>query len=223
MRLLLVRHGQTHSNVEGALDTGTPGADLTDLGRAQADAAGTVLAERPIEAIYCSPLVRTQQTAAPLAERLGLRPTIIEGLREVSAGDLEMRTDLEAGLAYHDVLVDWLVKGDLGARLPGGESAEEFLTRFDAAVDEIRASGHRTALIVSHGAAIRTWVGLRGTAEPADRWQEQATERLHNTGCIELELDPSGGWRVVDWRNHPVGGHLLEDDSAPDPTSDAPA
>ena len=33
MRLLLLRHGQTHSNVSGALDTGAPGADLTELGR----------------------------------------------------------------------------------------------------------------------------------------------------------------------------------------------
>jgi probable phosphoglycerate mutase len=226
MRLLLLRHGQTHSNVSGALDTGLPGADLTDLGRAQAQAAGEVLSERSIDAIYCSTLVRTQQTAAPLAERLGLRPTILEGLRELSAGDLEMRTDTDSGLAYQDVLVKWLLEGDLEARLPGGESADNFLSRFDTAVEEIRAAGHRTVLVVSHGAAIRTWVGLRHAAEPADRWQQQATERLHNTGCIELTLEESVGeasWQVVAWHNHPVGGHLLEDDSAPDPTADAPA
>jgi len=223
MRLLLLRHGQTESNVKGALDTAVPGADLTDLGRAQARAAGEVLAERAIDAIYCSTLVRTQQTAAPLAERLGLRPMILEGLRELSAGDLEMRTDTDSGIAYQDVLVKWLLEGDLTARLPGGESAQDFLSRFDAAVEEIRSAGHRTVLVVSHGAAIRTWVGLRHAAEPADRWQQQAAERLYNTGCIELELDDAGSWQVVAWHNHPVGGHLLEDDTSPDPTAEAPA
>ena len=32
MRLFLLRHGQTHGNVSGALDTAFPGLDLTDLG-----------------------------------------------------------------------------------------------------------------------------------------------------------------------------------------------
>ena len=30
-RLILVRHGQTHANVQRRLDTRPPGADLTDL------------------------------------------------------------------------------------------------------------------------------------------------------------------------------------------------
>ena len=35
-RLVLVRHGQSHANVERRLDTRPPGAALTDLGRNQA-------------------------------------------------------------------------------------------------------------------------------------------------------------------------------------------
>ena len=42
MRLLLMRHGQTHANISGDLDTAHPGVDLTDLGRAQAVAASKV-------------------------------------------------------------------------------------------------------------------------------------------------------------------------------------
>ena len=217
MRLLLLRHGQTHSNVSGALDTGAPGADLTDLGRAQADAAGTVLADRGIEAIYCSTLVRTQQTAAPLAERLQLRPEALEALREVRAGDLEMNTDEESALAYRHVVASWLLEGDLSQRMPGAESGQEFLTRFDAAVEDIRTQGHRTALIVSHGAAIRTWVGLHLAEDAAERWREQALQPLHNTGCIEVEYDD--GWQVVAWHNLPVGGDLLDDPGAADPTA----
>ena len=43
-RLLLIRHGQTTSNVRQALDTALPGAALTDLGWSQAFAAGELLA-----------------------------------------------------------------------------------------------------------------------------------------------------------------------------------
>ena len=35
-RLVLLRHGQTQGNVERRLDTRPPGAELTDLGRDQA-------------------------------------------------------------------------------------------------------------------------------------------------------------------------------------------
>src|SRR5665647_1038410 len=72
MRLILVRHGQTSSNISRALDTAEPGPDLTDLGRAQAAALSRVLDGAPIGAIYASTLVRTQQTAAPLAAAHGL-------------------------------------------------------------------------------------------------------------------------------------------------------
>ncbi|MCM1975585.1 histidine phosphatase family protein, partial [Streptomyces sp. G1] len=36
MRLLLVRHGQTPTNVDYLLDTAVPGPGLTELGLAQA-------------------------------------------------------------------------------------------------------------------------------------------------------------------------------------------
>ena len=221
MRLLLLRHGQTTSNVAGALDTGTPGAELTELGRAQAKAAATVLAEREVEAIHCSTLVRTQQTAAPLAEALGLRPTIHDELREITAGDLEMRTDTTSAHAYQHMIASWLLEGDLDARLPGGETATEFLARYDAAIDRITATARGTALVVSHGAAIRSWVGLRGGDIP-EHLREMALEYLRNTACVELERRTDGSWEIIEWRSHAIGGHLLEDDTVADPTGRAP-
>ena len=43
MRLLLMRHGQTHANVSGELDTAHPGVELTDLGHTQATTAAQAL------------------------------------------------------------------------------------------------------------------------------------------------------------------------------------
>lgn len=211
-----MRHGQTHANVSGELDTAHPGVDLTDLGRAQAAAAGKALADEALDAIYVSSRVRTHQTAAPTADDRGLALTVLEGLEEISAGDFEMRNDHDAIAGYIGTVATWL-EGDLDHRMPGGETGEEFLARFDAAVDRIVAAGHGSALIVSHGAALRTWVSTRMLPHPD---APPATQPLHNTALIVLEGDVDAGWRMVSWQGHPVGGDYLEDPTAEDPTGD---
>ena len=219
MRLLLMRHGQTHANVSGELDTAHPGLELTDLGQAQAVAAGKALADETIDAVYVSSRVRTHQTAAPTADDRGLRLTQLAGLEEIDAGDFEMRSDHDAVAGYIGSVATWL-EGDLTHRMPGGETGEEFLARYDAAVRTIVEAGHDAALIVSHGAALRTWVSTRMDPHPD---APPATQPLHNTALIVLEGDPDAGWRMVSWQGHPVGGDYLEDPSAEDPTGDLDA
>lgn len=219
MRLLLMRHGQTHGNVSGELDTAHPGLDLTDLGRAQAEAAATALADERIDAVYVSSRVRTHQTAAPTALARGLRPIELDGLEEVQAGDFEMRKDHDAVAGYIETVAAWL-EGDLERRMPGSETGAEFLARFDAAVRTIADAGHSCALVVSHGAALRTWVSTRMTPHPA---APPATQPLHNTALVVLDGDPDTGWEMVSWQGHPVGGDLLEDPTAEDPTGDLDA
>src|SRR5690242_5061283 len=136
MRLLLLRHGQTHGNTAGALDTAPPGLDLTELGRRQAEAAALALADRGIDQIFVSSLARTHQTAAPLAAALGVEPRELEGLREIAAGDFEMATDEDSILGYIGTVADW-IEGRFDTRMPGGETGHEFLARYDAAVLEI--------------------------------------------------------------------------------------
>lgn len=217
MRLLLLRHGQTHGNTSGALDTAFPGLDLTKLGVRQAEAAARVLAGTSIEAIYVSPLVRTQQTAAPLADLLGVQPVVLDGLREIAAGEYEMATDHDSILGYIGTVADW-IEGRFDTRMAGGETGHEFLARYDEAVAGIVAAGHHTALVVSHGAAIRTWVASRVSDSAA---HAMATEGLHNTALIEVEGAPGLGWSVLSWTSDPIGGAYLDDETAPDPTGHA--
>lgn len=208
MRLLLVRHGQTTSNVGHHLDTAAPGASLTDLGRVQAGAVPEALGGEDITSIFVSNLVRTQETAAPLAEVRGLVPNIREGLREIGAGDYEMRNDEEAVHAYLDTIFGW--DDDLTRRMPGGESGEEMLARFDEVVaeafDEVGDAG--TVVFFAHGAIIRAYVGLRAAGVDlgyaAHHW-------LPNTGMVALEGDPAQGWRVAGWTEDPLGGAELSD------------
>lgn len=188
MRLILVRHGRTTSNVGFLLDTGEPGADLDDAGREQARALVERLAEHPIEAIYTSNLVRTQQTATPLAETREIEFRVLSDLREISAGDDELTAD---ATRYIGTLMRWH-EGDLLARIPGGEDANEFFDRFDRGIEQVAAGSHEVAMVVSHGAALRVWASARvpGFTEAL------GNGHLDNTGVIVLDGSPQEGWQL---------------------------
>ncbi|MFG2786183.1 histidine phosphatase family protein [Streptomyces sp. NPDC048419] len=196
MRLLLIRHGQTPSNVDFLLDTAVPGPGLTALGEQQATALPEALAGEDIEALYASTLVRTQLTAAPLAAARGLDVQVRDGIRELAAGDLEMLPgDTEQGRLYMKTVFAW-ADGDTSLRMPGGESGEEALGRYDAVVAEAARSGAGTVAMVSHGAAIRMWTAARaGNVDVPFA----AARPLDNTGVVILEGSPSDGWKALSW------------------------
>ncbi|MFI9804759.1 histidine phosphatase family protein [Streptomyces sp. NPDC052301] len=201
MRLLLVRHGETPSNVDHLLDTAAPGPALTPLGQAQAAALPAALAVEDIEGLYASTLLRARQTAAPLAAARHLPVTVRAGIRELSAGDLEMRPGRSPeGERYLRTVFAWAA-GDTALRVPGGESGEEALARYDAVVAEAVASGARTVAMVSHGAAIRVWTAARaGNVDVAFA----AARPLSNTGVVVLEGSPSDGWKALSWEGATV-------------------
>ncbi|MGW5637917.1 histidine phosphatase family protein [Streptomyces sp. NPDC003832] len=206
MRLLLVRHGQTPTNLDYLLDTAVPGPGLTELGEAQAAALPEALADEDIEAIYVSTLLRTRLTAAPLAAARGLDMLVRDGIREITAGDLEMLPgDSPRGELYMRTAFSWAA-GETGLRMPGGENGEEVLGRFDEVVAEAARGGARTVVMVSHGAVIRTWTAAR--ADNVDI-AFAAGHRLANTGVVVLEGSPADGFKALSWAGAsvaPAGG-----------------
>lgn len=190
MRLILVRHGRTPSNVGFLLDTAEPGADLDERGLRQAEALIERLAGQRIDAVFASNLVRTQQTAAPVAAARGLAIQVLAGLREVPAGEDEMQPD---ATRYIGAMMAW-AQGDLRAKVPGGEDAVEFMTRYDAAIDQVVASGVESAMVVSHGAALRSWAAAR-----IEGFHDALAEsHLDNTAIIIAEGSPLEGWTLVE-------------------------
>ena len=200
MRLLLVRHGQTSGNTRGALDTALPGPPLTELGQEQARALAERLGGEPIVAVYASQATRAQQTAAPLAEALGLEVQVIEGVKEVAAGDLEDHTSRESIELYMKTVRRWTL-GELDARIPGGESGAEVRSRMLRAAGELRAKHEddgpdATVVLVSHGGAIRLgseWLASNVPPELAN------SALIPNTAFVELLAEPDGGWRCLSW------------------------
>ena len=194
MRLLLVRHAQTANNVGRALDTAMPGAALTDLGRQQAARLVARLAGEDPDVVAASPLMRAQQTAAPVAAARGLAVLTLDGLREIAAGALEMRTSAEAIESYRGVITAWAT-GALEVAMPGGSSGREFLDRYDEAVRALEDAGTR-AVAVSHGAAIRTWLAARCPDVDPGMVSDRV---LANTGIAVVEGSARTGWRLTGW------------------------
>jgi probable phosphoglycerate mutase len=221
MRVLLIRHGQTPSNVAGALDTAFPGAGLTPLGQVQAEAVPGALRGEAIGAVYASTLHRARLTAAPLADARGLTVQERPGVAEIAAGDLELKTDEDSVAAYVACIAAWL-HGDLDRAMPGGPDGRAFLARYDAALRGI--AGDRpdggTVAVVSHGAAIRAYTALRTGMDP-----DEATKlRIMNTGMAVLDGDPGrpdAEWRLVSWHTEPLGGVDLVDPAAHDVTGES--
>ncbi|MFE3161957.1 bifunctional RNase H/acid phosphatase [Streptomyces sp. NPDC059224] len=159
---VLLRHGETPLTPQKRF-SGSGGTDpaLSPVGLGQAQAAAGALARRgTIEVILASPLTRTRQTAAAVAERLGLDVTLEEGLKETDFGAWEGLTFGEVRERYPDDLNAWLADPEAHPT-GGGESFAETAARIAATRDRlVAAHAGRTVLLVTHVTPIKTFVRL---------------------------------------------------------------
>ncbi|MEV7070683.1 bifunctional RNase H/acid phosphatase [Streptomyces sp. NPDC093990] len=165
---VLLRHGETPLTPQKRF-SGSGGTDpsLSDIGREQARRAAEALAARgTIQHIVTSPLARTRETAAAVADRLGIEVTVEDGLIETDFGAWEGLTFGEVRERYPDDLTTWL--SDPEARpTGGGESFAATATRIAATRDKLVAAyAGRTVLLVTHVTPIKTFVRLALGAPP---------------------------------------------------------
>ena len=214
-RLILARHGQTVANVARRLDTKLPGAELTELGVAQAHTLGTNLADRPPVLLVASHAIRARQTAHQIELASGVAASVRDGLHEVQAGDLEDRSDEESHKLFMKVYESWH-SGDLRSRVPGGESGLDVIDRYVPVVEDLReqflGDGSGDVVVVSHGAAIRLIAAYLGKVPGSFA----TSNHLANTQTVELVPRPGGGWECVRWGTfqapfHETGGAGADD------------
>ena len=122
---MFIRHGD-HSLLNRCIAGRMPNVHLSEEGQKQAAELSDRLAELPIMRIYASPLERTQETAAPAAQRLGLQVQVTEDVTELDFGDwtgmdLDVMHRLPAWQAYNTFRC--------GTRIPNGELMPEVQTR----------------------------------------------------------------------------------------------
>ena len=165
---VLLRHGETPLTPQKRFSgSGGTNPSLSPVGQDQAARAATELAARgTIQHIIASPLTRTRETAAAVADRLGLDVTIEEGLRETDFGAWEGLTFGEVRERYPDDLTTWLADPTVQPT-GGGESFAATATRIAATRDKlIAAYAGRTVLLVTHVTPIKTFVQLALGAPP---------------------------------------------------------
>jgi broad specificity phosphatase PhoE len=184
-RLVLVRHGQSFSNVEHRLCGLPPGPALTPLGERQADrAARIVLAtgEEPT-VLLTSPLRRTRETARALSVRTGLEPEIVDDLRELQFGQWE-------GITRAEMLEDphwqrWS-RDPENFPPPGGERLSEAGARVARTLGEAARAhaGGSIAAFSHHDPMLAFYVQVTGGS-----WADYPNLAIPNTCILTFEYD----------------------------------
>jgi probable phosphoglycerate mutase len=153
-RLYLVRHGATQLTAENRF-SGAENVHLSGEGRTQVEHLALRLADDKLDAVYCSPLDRTVETATALAKPHGLIPLPRDGLREISHGHWEGLTRDEVEAQFGDEYAAW--ESDPFTFAPeGGESGISVLARALPVIREIVVAHEgMNVLVVSHKATLR--------------------------------------------------------------------
>jgi probable phosphoglycerate mutase len=167
--LFLIRHGDAIPGPEEIIPSGIyDDLPLSQRGRDQASALAERLKELHFDAAYSSPLRRCQETAAPLIEYAGLSLQLVEGIKEITLGDIrpipvikegdDLETLTQALTARQIDIVR--IAGSTGHwdDVPGSEPSQVFRKRVVDGIDGI-ASKHRgqRVLVFAHGGVINAY------------------------------------------------------------------
>jgi uncharacterized phosphatase len=199
--LYLVRHGETDWNaarrIQGATDI-----DLNDVGRAQAATTGRLLARREWDGIYASPLSRAMETAAIIADEVGLgSPGSLPELVERNYGEAE-------GLNWEQIEARY--PGD--TPVPGRETHEEVAARAVPALTTLAIAHPGEALIVvSHGGVIRS---VLNAVDPDTRHGAITNGSIHSFQLVDGSLELVAFDDPIDDLSVEFGGDDLDEQNA---------
>lgn len=201
--IVLIRHGQTDLNREYRFQ-GQIDVPLNALGLEQARRAGARLAREPIDALYCSDLIRTRQTAAPGAELLALEPVPLASLREQHFGVVEGML-VEDVREQHPTLHAQWSRHDPDYALPGGESVRRFYERAVAAVYGLaREHAGQSLAVVTHGGVL-DMIWRAAQALPLHGPRDCV---IPNVGFNRIRVREDG-IEIVDWADNAHVADLL--------------
>lgn len=171
-----MRHGQAYNNVKRLLVGRNLESHLTEVGREQVTQSSELLKSIPIHKIYCSPVIRTVETAEIASKTLDLPFEIDERLFEIELGKL-------VGLYYDDVIS---AHGDLFAKFYSDNEEENSLLEFEVEsfgsvrqrirhlIDEmIRKHENENILFISHLDPIKAAISLAMNIKPSSVYSVQ--------------------------------------------------
>ena len=210
-----IRHGESVSNAAPGRDLSDAEGDrLTERGHAQAALAAQHLGNLRIDRLWSSPLRRAQETAAPIAEALGLEVEIHDDLQELREGDAHYELNGE-----EQRLARWSARmtanhDDPTAAPPGGESFADMLARVERVKALLLEHSEHRVLAVSHGILLRflfVHSFLEGEFTPSQvgrLWQLRTVNCglsafQHRSVVEEVAYPSEGEWLCLTWMARP--------------------
>lgn len=152
-QIYLVRHGQSTSNAGGEAQPNAQ-IELTELGQQQvaevADWLEKTLGDS-VDAVHFSRFIRTQQTAQPYIDKVGIEPNLIEGLQEFDylsfnkTNGTTFATRLQMAEEY------WLRQDPRHADGEDAESFHEFCERVEGVLEHFKALPDGKHVVFTHG------------------------------------------------------------------------
>jgi broad specificity phosphatase PhoE len=150
-----------HAHYDG-IGTGTwshlQGDGISQRGRQQAQHLAQYLEVAGVQRIFCSPYLRTRETAGILAETLKTPLEVLSSLQEVQFGDWKNQNFSDL-----DLLPQWKRWNQMRSfqLSPGGETFLEVQARMIRTLEELRlrCTGQKVG-IVSHADPIRAALGV---------------------------------------------------------------
>lgn len=190
-RFTLVRHAESLWNAAGRWQ-GHGNPPLSERGFAQANecAKRFLGMSEPVSRLICSDLLRTRQTAAAIAESLGLEPEPTDQLRELEIGRWTGMTREAIAEVEPKLLTDF-DSGNPNIRPGGGETRNEIRSRVRDVVEQLALAhpGEHLVLVV-HAGVIRALVP---EANPANTESVEISLDGIRKARPTITFDPSGG------------------------------
>ncbi|MHB8294092.1 MAG: histidine phosphatase family protein [Acidimicrobiales bacterium] len=209
--LFLVRHAETLWHAENRY-AGWSDIELSDHGREQARALARWAATAELDALWCSELRRSQETAIPSAGASGLEPRVDPRLNEVGFGQGEGLTAQEIRQRFPRE-ADAFDADPVGHPLPGGEDPRAAAARALACLAEIAEvcpSGR--VLVVTHNSLIRLVLcHLLGIPLPEYRSRFPS---IDNCCLNEVHVLPGEQAELRQFNVPVVEGHVLGQEAA---------
>lgn len=208
MRIYLVRHGESEGNIAKMHQPETSPLSLEGL--RQADKLAARFNGTDAQKIIASPLMRTKQTAEAIAKVTGLTIEFEDRIKELK------RPSMVVGKSPHAPEVNKIWQtinahaSDPNYHFADEENFYDLKKRISDFIAELPKRKETDLIVVSHGYAIRTFIGVMVFGEDFDDKQFTKTTKhmsITNTSLTICDHDPDEGWRVATIND---AAHLLD-------------
>lgn len=205
-RLFLIRHGENIANVTREFSCRRVDYSLTPKGVLQAQQTAGYLREKGIHEVVTSPLKRAAETAAIIAEPLGLSVVTVENFREVNVGDLEGQPPTPELWEQHNAIIRAWAGGNPDICFPGGEDCYSLTARALAGLRQVlTGKSGRNIVIAAHGGILI--FALRHLF-PGPQYAELWKQGMDNCAVSEVDASLNGDHLSFEMVSYNFTGHL---------------